>query len=215
MKAIVAGGGDVGKLLAERLQESKAEVTLIESNAERAQSLAEELDCAVLHGDATSLNVLRDADCANADLFIATTGDDRSNILSALLAKQLGAKRVVVVLEDPSLEDVARGLGLENVVIPTRLAVNEVLAIARGAPRPSEVLGEGLTLVRVPVKGLLLNASVSSLKLPEGAILCAVIRGDKTLQPLQDLKLEEGDELLFLVKEEKLPSLRKVLEGGD
>ncbi len=215
MKAIVAGGGDVGKLLAERLQESKAEVTLIESNAERAQSLAEELDCAVLHGDATSLNVLRDADCANADLFIAATGDDRSNILSALLAKQLGAKRVVVVLEDPSLEDVARGLGLENVVIPTRLAVNEVLAIARGASRPSEVLGEGLTLVRVPVKGLLLNASVSSLKLPEGAILCAVIRGDKTLQPLQDLKLEEGDELLFLVKEEKLPSLRKVLEGGD
>jgi len=205
----------VGKLLAERLQESKAEVTLIESNAERAQSLAEELDCAVLHGDATSLNVLRDADCANADLFIAATGDDRSNILSALLAKQLGAKRVVVVLEDPSLEDVARGLGLENVVIPTRLAVNEVLAIARGASRPSEVLGEGLTLVRVPVKGLLLNASVSSLKLPEGAILCAVIRGDKTLQPLQDLKLEEGDELLFLVKEEKLPSLRKVLEGGD
>ncbi len=205
----------MGKLLAERLQESKAEVTLIESNAERAQSLAEELDCAVLHGDATSLNVLRDADCANADLFIAATGDDRSNILSALLAKQLGAKRVVVVLEDPSLEDVARGLGLENVVIPTRLAVNEVLAIARGASRPSEVLGEGLTLVRVPVKGLLLNASVSSLKLPEGAILCAVIRGDKTLQPLQDLKLEEGDELLFLVKEEKLPSLRKVLEGGD
>ena len=205
----------MGKLLAERLQESKAEVTLIESNAERAQSLAEELDCAVLHGDATSLNVLRDADCANADLFIAATGDDRSNILSALLAKQLGAKRVVVVLEDPSLEDVARGLGLENVVIPTRLAVNEVLAIARGAPRPSEVLGEGLTLVRVPVKGLLLNASVSSLKLPEGAILCTVIRGDKTLQPSQDLKLEEGDELLFLVKEEKLPSLRKVLEGGD
>ncbi len=205
----------MGKLLVERLQESKAEVTLIESNAERAQSLAEELDCAVLHGDATSLNVLRDADCANADLFIAATGDDRSNILSALLAKQLGAKRVVVVLEDPSLEDVARGLGLGNVVIPTRLAVNEVLAIARGAPRPSEVLGEGLTLVRVPVNGLLLSTSVSSLKLPEGVILCAVIRGDKTLQPSQDLKLGEGDELLFLVKEEKLPSLRKILGGGD
>lgn len=211
----MAGGGDVGKLLAERLQESKVEVTLIESDAERARSLAEELDCAILRGDATSLNVLRDADCANADLFIAATGNDRSNILSALLAKQLGAKRVVVVLEDPSLEDVARGLGLENVVIPTRLAVNEVLATARGAPRPSEVLGEGVTIAKVSVKGLLLSTSVSNLKLPEGAILCAVIRGDKILQPSQDLELEEGDELLFLVKEEKLPSLRKVLGRED
>ncbi len=211
----MAGGGDVGKLLAERLQETKVEVTLIESDAERARSLAEELDCAVLHGDATTLNVLKDADCANADLFVAATGDDRSNILSALLAKQLGARRVVVVLEDPSLEDVARGLGLEDVVIPTRLAVDEVIAIARGAPRPSEVLSEGVTLVKIPVRGALLSTSVSDLKLPEGTVLCAVIRGDRTLQPTQDLKLKEGDELLFLVKEEKLPNLRKALGGED
>jgi len=215
LKAVVAGGGDVGKLLAESLQEIKVEVTLIESDAERAQSLAEELDCAVLHGDAATLSVLKDADCANADLFVAATGDDRSNILSALLAKQLGAKRVVVILEDPSLEDVARGLGLENVVIPARLAVKEVIAIARGTPRPSEVLGEGVTLVKIPVKGSLPGTSVSNLKLPEGTVLCAVIRGGKILQPSRDLRLEEGDELLFLVKEEKLPNLRKALGGED
>jgi len=211
----VAGGGDVGKLLAERLQEAKVEVTLIESDAERAQLLAEELDCAVLHGDATTLGVLKDADCSNADLFVAATGDDRSNILSALLAKQLGAKRVVAILEDPSLEEVARGLGLENVVIPTKLTVSEIIAIAKGTPRPSEVLNEGITLVKVPVKNALLGMYVGNIKLPEGTILCAVVRGGDVLRPSDNLRLKEGDELLFLVKEEKIRNLRKVLGEGD
>jgi len=206
----------LGKLLAEHLQEAKVEVTLIESDAGRAQSLAEELDCAVLHGDATTLNILKDADCADADLFIATTGDDRSNILSSLLAKQLGARQVITVLEDPSLEDVARGLGLKNVVVPTKLAVNEVMAIARGVPRLSEVLGEGVTLMKIPVKEQLLGTSVGSLKLPEGAVLCGILRGGKTIHPSRDLRLKEGDELLLLVYDEKLPSyLRKSFGKGD
>ncbi len=215
MKAIVAGGGDVGKLLAEHLQETKIEVTLIESDAKRAQSLAEELDCAVLHGDATTLGVLKDANCSNADLFVAATGDDRSNILSALLAKQLGAKRVVAILEDPSLEEVARGLGLENVVVPTKLTVSEIIAIAKGAPRPSEVLGEGVTLVKIPVRESLLGVSINDIKLPEDTVLCAVARGDSILKPLKDMKLKEGDELLFLTKEEKIRNLRKTLGEED
>jgi len=210
-KVVVAGGGDLGRVIAERLIREGFDVTLIEKDSSRARELAESLDCSVVNGDATLPEVLKSVGVSEAS-FVAATGSDKDNILSSLIARQLGAAKVVTVVENLALEPVASGLGLENVVVPTNLAAKEVLAVVRGLRQASSGLLKGDARFVTAVVGEELGGKrLSEIKLPGGSVVCAVFRGDEFILPTENPQLSPGDELLIIARESKVSEVLKRL----
>ena len=131
-RIIIAGGGDTGVELAKALIKEKHEVVLIESDKARVEELAEKLDCLVIHGDATNPSVLEESGVREADILIALMGDDHDNIVVSLIAKSRGVKKIIVRVNDPSYNDTLIYMGIEDIVNPSKLVVNQILAMVRG-----------------------------------------------------------------------------------
>lgn len=128
--AIIIGGGRLGRRVANTLLDLDISVKLIENDPERAELIAEEIpEITVFRGDATDADTLKEAGVESADYLAALTGDDEKNVLSALLAKNLGVKRSTVLYTNPDYIDVLEAIGVDRAV-SVRLAVaNEILSM--------------------------------------------------------------------------------------
>jgi len=126
--AVVVGGGRLGRGAARLLAKNNISTKLIESNPERARKAAEDLDhVLVFKGDATDTDTLKEAGIESADYFMALTGDDENNVLSALLARNLGAKRTAVLYTKPDYIDVIEAIGVDRAINMWRLLKREGL----------------------------------------------------------------------------------------
>jgi trk system potassium uptake protein TrkA len=184
-RVMIAGGGRVGLRLARELRD-EYRVKVIEGNAERCQYLAQELpaDMLVLHGDATDEDLLGDENVQDIDMFLALTHDDEDNIMSCLLAKRLGARRVLALINRKAYADLVQGTQIDIALSPAQAVIGELLthvrrgdvgavhslragaaealeAVARGDRRSSKVVGRRL----------------EELSLPRGAQIGALVRG--------------------------------------
>lgn len=129
---IVGGGGKVGTKVAKNLSELGISVKLIEHDRERAKEIAEELpDVMVFNGDATDSETLKEAGVSSADYFLALTGDDENNVLSALLAKHLGAKRATVLYYKSDYINVIEAIGVDRAISVRLATANEILSLLR------------------------------------------------------------------------------------
>jgi trk system potassium uptake protein TrkA len=130
-RVIIAGGGNIGKRLAETI-ESDYQVKLIELNAQHCRVLAESLHKAiVLHGDAADEELLKQEDIENTDIFCAVTNDDEANILSGMLAKRLGARKVVAIINRASYVDLVQGTAVDIALSPAQVTIGALLAHIR------------------------------------------------------------------------------------
>jgi trk system potassium uptake protein TrkA len=223
MKVVVAGGGSVGRFIAEQLVDGGHEVTLVERDAGvqrlHAESVAE-LGVRWLRGDACEIEVLDEAGGAHADVVAAATGDDEDNLVVALLAKQeFGVPRVVARVNNPKNEwlfdqrwgvDVAvstphliTGLVEEAVSIGTFV---RLLSLEGGRAKLSEVtLASGSPAV---------DREIVQLGFPRDATVVAVLRGERVIVPRGDTVLRAGDEVLVLATSEAEAEVKAVLIGG-
>jgi len=129
---IILGGGRIGLHTARLLGGSGMKVKIIEKSSERARQLAAELDgVLVIHGEGTDSAFLREEGVASADGFVSTTGRDELNALVGLLAKKMGAKRVVVVANKPEYISLVEELGIDTAVNPLTLTANAILRFVR------------------------------------------------------------------------------------
>lgn len=214
MRIVIAGGGDVGKYIAEDMIKKGHEVILIEKDEARAKKLAEELDCAVIKGDATYPDTLKSVDIGTADWVIVSTGEDKDNILIGLLARDFGAKKVTIMLEDVSYETLAVSLGFEDVIVPTRLAALQIINMISGLDKANimPLVKGDARFLRAFIGGHLDGVKVSEIKLPEGAMMCAVYRGEKYMEPKPELELKAGDEVLIIVREKDVSKVKQIFE---
>ncbi len=221
-RLIFAGGGNIGMRLAMAL-EKDYQVKLIEQDKERAQKIAEELEkTIVLHGDAADEDLLLEENIENVDVFCAITNDDEANILSAMLAKQLGARKVMALINRASYVDLVESGIIDIAISPQQATIGSLLthvrrgdvvmvhSLRRGAAEAIEAVAHG-----DPSSSKVVGRMIEEIDLPRGATIGAIVRGEEVLIAHHDTLIESGDHvILFLVDKRRIPDVEKLFQVG-
>ncbi|KJR99346.1 MAG: potassium transporter TrkA [Peptococcaceae bacterium BRH_c4a] len=198
---MIMGGGRIGLYLSEKLSKRGMKVKIIEQNMERCQELANRLsDVLILKGDGTDVDLLRREGIHEIDAFVAVTGFDEENLLMALLAKQLGAKRVVAKVSRPSYAPLVERLGVDAAISPRLITIGEIMRFIRGGRLLSLVLllneqAEVLEIIVQP-ESRMAGRALSFSGLPKGVIIGAISRGDRIIIPKGSEVIQPDDRLV-------------------
>jgi trk system potassium uptake protein TrkA len=220
-RVVIIGGGNIGLFLAQEIEQHYPDVNLkiIEISQERAEQLAEQLSrTVVLHGSALDRDILEEANVAETETIVAVSNDDEVNILASLLAKRYGAQRAVTLINNMTYGPLVEPLGINVAVSPRDVTVSTILQhVRRGRIRAVHSIREGLAEV-IEAEALetspLVGTPLREIKLPQGIIVGAIVRGDEVIMPRGDSVVRANDRVVILaaagmVKEvEKLFSVR-------
>jgi trk system potassium uptake protein len=219
MYVVVVGGGRIGRYIARDLVEKGHEVTVIELQSGRVESLVAETGVLVIEGDAADLRYLEQAHTERADVFVATTHEDELNLVACqLAANEFGAKRIISRVNDPGNVDIFTVLGIEAVsstrliseLIENEFSVGELIHLAT-------LRGGRATLVEVRIPDGPAAPGprrVDTLDLPETCVLVAVYRGEELILPRGGTILLPGDEVVALSTLETEQALTACLAGA-
>jgi len=211
-RIMIAGGGRVGLRLARSLAEGRYQVKIIERNKKRCDYLAEQLpeDMLVLQGDVADADLLEEENVGEMDLFLSLTNDDEDNILSAMLAKRMGAKRVMALINRRAYAELMEGSTIDIAVSPAQTIIGELLAhLRRGDVAAVHSLRRGAAEVlegvaRGDVKtSKLVGRKLREIELPKGTSVGAIVRGtgsdSRVLMPSGDLVIEADDHVIVFI----------------
>jgi trk system potassium uptake protein TrkA len=182
---MIAGGGRIGLRLARELQ-GRYQVKVIEERRERCDYLAAQLpaDVLVLHGDSTDEDLLTAENAQDKDFFVAMTSDDEDNIMACLLAKRLGVRRVLALINRRAYADLVQGTQIDIALAPAHAVIGELLAfVRRGDVESVHSLRRGAAealegIVRGDAKtSRMAGRRIDEIALPEGAHIGALVRG--------------------------------------
>jgi trk system potassium uptake protein TrkA len=194
---VIAGGGETGLYLAELLEKRGHHITLIERNRLRAEVAGERLQNArILHGDATDIQLLREERIGRADYFIALTGDDENNVMSSLLARELGVSKTACLIDRPDYTRIVEKIGIDFAISPRIVVANRVLALVkRGRISSVTLLEDGELEVseyqaqsRSPVVG----QALKEIAVPPSGLIGAVLQGGQAVIPRGDYIIKPG-----------------------
>ena len=209
-RIMIVGGGNVGAGLAHRLEKDYS-VKLIERNQQRAAELAEILhDTIVFYGDASDQELLMEEHIDQVDVFIALTNDDEANIMSAMLAKRLGAKKVMVLIQRSAYVDLVQGSVIDIAISPQQATISALLghvrkadivsvsSLRRGVAEAIEAIAHGDESTSKVV-----GRRVEEIKLPPGTTIGAIVRGDDVIIANSESKIEQGDHVIMFLTDKK------------
>jgi trk system potassium uptake protein len=214
-RVMIAGGGKVGLRLARRLA-GRYQVKLIEREDKRCEYLATQLpaDMLVLQGDGTDEELLADENVGDMDMFLALTSDDEDNILSAMLAKRLGARRVLSLINRRAYADLIQGSTIDIAVSPAQTVIGELLAhvrrgdvvavhsLRRGAAEALEGVARGDSRT-----SNLVGRRIDQLALPAGVTIGAIVRSQgraqQVLMPHHDTMIQSDDHLVMFIPQKR------------
>lgn len=210
-RIIIAGGGHIGKRLAQALEKDH-HVKIIEKDRKRAQKIANEFDNAiVLQGNCADEALLIDESIDKTDLFCAITDNDGENIIAASLAKALGARKAICILNHPSYSKLLPGTGIDLAVLPNVETLGSILThVRRGDVAQVSLLcgGAAEAIEAIAHKGhgenSVVGRKVDSVKLPDGIVLGALIRNNSVIAIHHDTVFEEGDHVVMFSLDKKL-----------
>ncbi len=184
-RIMIAGGGKVGLRLAREIG-SDCQMKILEANRQRCEYLATQLpgEVLVLHGDSTDEDLLGDENVQDMDMFLSLTSDDEDNILSCLLAKRLGARRVLAVINRRAYADLVQGTQIDIAISPSHTVIGELLAyVRRGDVEAVHSLRRGAAeALEAIVRGdhktcRMAGRRIEEVGLPKGAQVGAIVRG--------------------------------------
>jgi trk system potassium uptake protein TrkA len=234
-RVILAGGGNIGLRLARALDTGEGldtperfNVKIIEANKRRAETLAQQLsgDVLVLHGDATDEDLLTQEGVQDADLFIALTNDDENNIMSSLLAKRLGARRTIALINRKSYGDLMQGGQIDIAVSPSYATLSALLrfvrrgdvvaahSLRRGAAEALELIVHG-----DEKNSRIIGKRIEQIEMPRGATIGAIVRGPgerpQVLMAHHDTLIQPEDHLIVFVENKRIiPRVEKLFSVG-
>jgi len=219
-RIMIVGGGNVGAGLAQRLEKSY-NVKLIERNQQRAAELAEQLhDTIVFYGDASDQELLAEEHVDQVDVFIAITNDDEANIMSAMLAKRMGAKKVMVLIQRRAYVDLVQGSVIDIAISPQQATISALLghvrkadivsvsSLRRGVAEAIEAIAHGDESTSKVV-----GRTVENIKLPPGTTIGAIVRGDDVIIANGSSKIEQGDHVIMFITDKKfVPDVERLFQ---
>lgn len=221
-RIMIAGGGNIGERLAAAVEDS-CRTKLIEINPQRCEYLAEKLrSTTVLVGDASNREMLLEEGIEDTDVFLALTNNDEANIMSSMLAKRLGAGRVMALISNPAYVDLVQGGDIDIAISPQQATIGSLLthvrrgdvvnvhSLRRGAAEAMEAIAHGdKTTSKVVGKAL------ADIALPPGTTIGAILRDDKVLIAHDNIVVHTDDHvILFLVDKTRIPEVERLFQVG-
>ncbi len=217
---VIAGGGNIGLLLAEDIEKGfgQTDSVIIELHKEQARHLAEQLSqTSVVCGDTLDADILKEAGVPTTDTFVSVSNDDEVNILSALLAKRMGARHTVALVNMPGFVPLISALGVDAVINPPQITISSVLEhVRRGRIVDVHSLVEGLgevleaeALATSPLVGQPLRKS----RIPKGVVIGAVLRGERVIPARGDTVIEAGDRVIVFARQGKSRQAESILNA--
>ena len=221
-RVVIAGGGQIGERLAEAI-ESRYQVKIIEMNPARCRYLSDTLDSTVvLQGSASDRDLMLEENIAQADIFLALTNDDEANIMSSLLAKRLGARKVMTIINNPAYVDLVQGGEIDIALSPQLATIGTLLAhvrrgdivsvhsLRRGAAEAIEAIAHGDAR-----SSKVIGKPIETIDLPPGTTIGAIIRDDQVIIAHSDTVIEAGDHvILFVVDKKYIRDVEKLFHVG-
>ena len=229
MKIIIEGAGQVGSHLAKLLSHEGGDITVIDDNETRLQQLAATADVVTVLGDPSSIKVLRDAGCAKADLFIAVNPftTQNVNVVSALLAKKLGSRRVIARIDDeayllPENKLIFKDLGIDMLFYPEKIASDEIMDMLKhSASTDTMDFARGklqMVVFKLDDDSPVLDMKVAEFTAAMAAAdaraqlrIVAITRKGETLIPKFDTRFNFNDHLYIIAKRESIQTILKFL----
>ncbi|NOU13055.1 MAG: Trk system potassium transporter TrkA, partial [Methylococcaceae bacterium] len=210
-RIIIAGGGHVGKRLALALEKDH-QVKIIEKDPRRAKKIANDLDhTVVLLGDCANESLLLDEAVDSTDLFCAITENDGVNIISASLAKSLGARKAICLLNHVSYTKLLPNTGIDVAVLPNQETLGSILKhVRRGDVAQVKSLcggtAEAIEAVAHNMDGVnsVVGRRVDAIDFPEGIVMGALIRNQQVISIHHETLFEEGDHVVMFAMDKKL-----------
>lgn len=221
-RVVIAGGGNIGVRLALALEQTN-QVKIIERNGKRAREISEQLNKAiVLVGDAADEELLLEENIDSVDVFCSVTNAEEANILSAMLAKRLGAHKVMALINRPSYAELVESGSIDIAISPQQVTIGSLLAhvrrgdvvkvhsLRRGAAEAIEAVAHG-TEGNSPVVG----KRIEEIDLPRGTTIITIVRGEQVIMAHHDTIIETDDHvILFLADRRKIDSIEKLFQVG-
>jgi len=205
VRAVIVGGGGIGREVAENLaRRGGHQLVIIDSDQERCETLAAELDALVLHGDGSNPEMLEKAGLREADALVATTGSDALNTVVAMLGHRLEVPKLIVRLDDVGLRAACQEIGVTAIVAPKLATAAQIVSILYGLHRLdfSVAVRGGLQLVDLPA-GRSAGRRLADVELPDDVLVVLLLRGPDVLLARGSTKIAEGDVLLILAKDDE------------
>ena len=220
MKIIIAGAGAVGTHLAKLLAGEDQDIILIDENQERLGKMSSNLDMMTVNYSPTSINGLKEAGVAGADLFIAVTPDESRNMTACMLANNLGAKKTVARIDNyeyllPKHKEFFNGLGVHSLIYPEMLAAKEIVDAVKMSwiKQWWEFAGGSLIMIGVKMKEQAEILNVPFHELGGQGIpfhIVAIKRGNETIIPRGDDFVKLNDIVYFTTTKKYIPYIRKI-----
>ncbi len=219
-RVVIAGGGNIGLRLA-ALLEKQYQVKLIERDPKRARIASERLEnTIVLQGDAQDEDLLIEENIDSIDVFAALTNSEEANVLSAMLARRLGARKVMALVNKPSYGELMENRSIDVVISPQTVTIGSLLAhVRRGDVVRVHSLRRGSaealeTVVHGPAElSRVAGRTVEQVALPEGASIAAIVRGEQVIIAHHDTVIEEEDHVIvMLVDPRKVEAVARVFQ---
>jgi len=221
-RIVIAGGGQIGERLAEAI-ENRYQVKIIEMNAARCRHLSDTLNnTVILQGSSSDRDLLVEENIDNADLFLALTNDDEANIMSSLLAKRLGAKKVMTIINNPAYVDLVQGGEIDVAVSPQLATIGTLLAhvrrgdivsvhsLRRGAAEAIEIVAHGDAR-----SSKVVGKAIMHINLPPGTTIGAITRADQVIIAHDSTVIESGDHVvMFLVDKKYIRDVERLFQVG-
>ena len=218
-RVAIMGGNTLGFLLAQAIEGKMKSLKIFERREDRCDFLSTRLErTKIISRDASTRVSLEQEHLDNTDVFVAATGDDERNIMSAVLAKEVGARKVVAVVHHPDFAPLVARLGIDHAITPRACVANRVLRIVhQGQVTSLTVLGEGqieVAEIEVGSASPVLEQPIKDWKskFPRGALIATVLRGDKVFVPSGNDQVLAGDSVVLIASSESLELARKLLQ---
>jgi trk system potassium uptake protein TrkA len=216
MYIVIMGGGRVGLTLASSLVTRGRDVTLIENDSNLCSNAAAELDALVLCGSGTNVKTLEEANIADADVFVAATGNDEANLLSCILVKEYHVPKIIARLSNPDHAEAFRKVGIHDVISPeltaagylekliTRPKIADLIVIGKGSGEILEMSVQNKKII---------SKRVSDVSPTEDYIIVAIHHNGNITIPKADMVLKENDRISVLVKTQAVKKTAKLFIG--
>ena len=221
-RIFICGGGNIGQRLAQSL-ENRYQVNLLERDRERCVMLSENLRrTIVLEGNAANKDILLEENIESTDVFCAVTNDDEANIMASLLAKRLGARKVLTLINNPDYVDLIQGREIDVAISPQQTTIGSLLthvrrgdvvnvhSLRRGAAEAIEAIAHGDHR-----SSRVVGRRLDEIRMPQGTTIGAIVRHNEVLIAHDSLTVQPDDHvILFLVDKQRIREVEKLFQVG-
>jgi trk system potassium uptake protein TrkA len=219
MKIVIAGAGDVGFHLTELLAYENQDIVLIDMDQEVLDYAATHLDVMTLRGDSSSIDILEQADVGRAQLVLAVTTSEKNNLMTAILAKKMGARQTIARVNNQEYlvegqREMFRELGIDSLISPTLLAAEEIYRLIRECSFTDHFEFEAgkihLVGITLDENSPLVNSQIADMHGIETDVTLrpiAILRGHRTIIPRGNTILRRGDHIYFITRRDNTDRL--------